>query len=717
MPMSLRTVRRLLVSLTLSLSTSACKPPPPPPPPPAPAPAPAPPTVEETATQIFAAYFAAHPVTATSMGEHAYDGQWPDVTAAGIEAERARIDAARTALGAAQLRTVGDEVDAEILLNDLERQTFVLDVEQPWARDPYWYANVMGSGIDDLISRDFAPIEERAASLAARLTALPAFIEQAKANLDPGNCMLPQTQVAIGQLDGMVDLVRKTVIDRLATAPEEARLQVGSTTGPAVQAIRDFQQHLRTQVLPQAAGAWRLGSENFDRKLRLTLNTDIAADELRRQAVLEHGRVRQQMTVVAGELAEVMFGARKLRRIRRRAKGNADAAVTRAVLEALSDWHVSPEALRGAIELNLVRLDEFVRAQDVVPLDDSEVLEVIWTPPHQRGVFIAGLAPPGPLETGTTGLPSFYLVQPIPADWSPEVSDSFLREYNNFMLEILSIHEAIPGHFVQLYYGKREPSSVRRVLQNGAFVEGWAVYTESVMVEAGYAGIGPSADIARPASIAKGLWAVMASPELRAKAIALHGLKFYLRTVTNAVLDHSIHAGTMTREEALELMIERSFQQEGEALGKWTRAQLSSTQLSTYFVGAQAWKALREQAEARAAERSETFSSSQFHAEALGHGAPPVHALPRLLGWTAPKTAGLAPAGATAEASSEQPLGGTAETVTDEPVADEPATDEPVADEPVADELVTDEPVTDEPVADESAVDDLDGALEDVLGE
>jgi uncharacterized protein (DUF885 family) len=200
------------------------------------------------------------------------------------------------------------------------------------------------------------------------------------------------------------------------------------------------------------------------------------------------------------------------------------------------------------------------------------------------------------------------------------------------MLEILSIHEAIPGHFVQLYWGKREPSRVRKVFHNGPFVEGWAVYTERVMVEAGYAGQAPSATT-RPKTVSEALWTVQRSDALRAKAIRLHGLKFYLRTVTNAILDHEIHAGDMTREQAIELMVGRSFQERGEAEGKWVRAQVTATQLSTYFVGATAWFRLREQAEQRAAAAGVAFDLLEFHRAALAHGAPPVHRLPELMGW------------------------------------------------------------------------------------
>ncbi|MEX1365735.1 MAG: DUF885 family protein, partial [Nannocystaceae bacterium] len=270
------------------------------------------------------------------------------------------------------------------------------------------------------------------------------------------------------------------------------------------------------------------------------------------------------------------------------------------------------------------------------------------------------------LDATKPGLPSFYLVQPVPEDWPSSYRESFLREYNNFMLEILSIHEAIPGHFVQLYYSKREPSKIRRVLANGPFVEGWAVYTEHVMVEAGYAG-GPPASNSPPAGVSKRLWTVMSEPKLRAQAIALHGLKFYLRTVTNALLDHSIHAGTMDELEALELMVFRSFQQEGEAKAKWVRAQVTATQLSTYFVGAQAWLRLRERAQARAAEAGEDFDARAFHDQALSHGAPPVHRLPELMMAASPPTP---------DESEPEP----------EPIADEADDDELVIEEPVAEQ-------------------------------
>ncbi len=614
--------------LALLFATVGCKPPEEPQPPPPPR-QPRAPTLAETTDTILAEWFAAWPVTATAVGEHAFDSKWPDLTPEGIEADRTRIDRARALLDEVEQGTLtaDERVDIAILRNQLSLQAFEHEVEQPWATNPFWYANLLGSGLDELASRDFAPIDERAASVAARLSALPTVVEQAIANIDPARAMVPHTDVAIAQLEGLVQLVRATIPQRMEGANEEVRGQIGVASGPAIAAIRSLQAHLRKEVLPKASGEWRLGPENYERKLSLTLDTKMSSDKLRRLAVVEHGKVRKQMAALADELAPVLFPARTLKRLR--AMGARDEVMVAAVLEELADAHAHPDQLRDAVATTLDRLAKFVDDRDIVTLDPNEVLEVIWTPPHQRGVAIAGLASPGPLDA-KPGLPSFYLVQPIPEGWNERTTDSFLREYNDFMLEILSIHEAIPGHFVQGYYAKREPSKVRRVFASGTFVEGWAVYTEQVMVQAGYAGAGPAPTDPRPQGVSKGLWTVLTTPELRAKAIALHGLKFYLRSVTNAILDQSVHAGSMTREEAIDLMVSRSFQQEGEAIQKWTRAQVTSCQLSTYFVGSRQWWQLREQAEKRPG-----FTLAGFHDAALAHGAPPVDFLPALLGWDA----------------------------------------------------------------------------------
>lgn len=590
--------------------------------------------LESLAEEFLDGYFAASPVSATSYGEHAHDHRWPDLSEQGRHANElwrlARVD---------QLSTISrDTLDADgrleldVIRNQLELSGFADEVEQIWRSDPLAYSYLISAGLDDLIRRQFAPIDQRAESVAARLEGLPALIEQAIANLsDPRLVRRPQAEVAVGQLAGLRSLIESEIPERTADASPKLRERIAAASPAALVAIERLREHVET-TLPKAEGAWRIGPEAFSRKLGLTLQTELSADELLALARAEHERVRTDMQQLARELYEAMHGAKALAKHDKSGPVPDADELVRTVLAELAADHPKPEQLRDAAAANLERLAAFVRDHELVPIDEAEVLEVIWTPPHAQGVAIAGLAAPPPLDADQPGLPSFYLVQPLPDEWTPELRESFLREYNTFMLEILSIHEAIPGHFVQLYWGKREPSRVRKVFDNGPFVEGWAVYTERVMVDAGYAGVGPSATT-RPKGVSEGLGAVQRSDALRAKAIRLHGLKFYLRTVTNAILDHEIHAGDMTREQAIELMVGRSFQERGEAEGKWVRAQVTSTQLSTYFVGATAWFRLREQAEQRAAAAGVPFDLLEFHQAALAHGAPPVHRLPELMGW------------------------------------------------------------------------------------
>lgn len=582
------------------------------------------------ASQAFlTGFFARSPVDATAAGMHDHDARWPDLSAEGRAESAAWFARQRI-----ELATIPrDRLDADqrleldTLRDQLELASFSDEVERPWQRNPLAYSGLISTGLDDLISRDFAPIDARASNLAARLESLPELIDQAIANLDdPEQVLRPHAEVALRQYAGIVALIEREIPAKISGASPQLRERIALASPEAIAAIERLRVHVE-HGLPVASDEWRLGPAAFERKLALTLQTPLSAAELLALAEAEHARVRKSMVELASELYAAMWGVDALAKARKRGLG--DDELVRKVLAELAADHPAPEQLRDAAEANLVRLDAFVRAKSLVPVDEAERLEVIWTPEHARGVAIAGLAAPAPLDA-SPGLTSFYLVQPLPDEWTPELRESFLREYNTFMLEILSIHEAIPGHFVQLYWGKREPSALRRVFANGPFVEGWAVYTERLMVEAGYAGAGPEPGSARPKSVSKALWSVQTNDQLRAKAIALFGLKFFLRTVTNAILDNQIHAGTMTREQAIALMTEQSFQERGEAEGKWARAQLGSTQLSTYFVGAQAWFALREQAEARA---GADFDLIEFHRAALSHGAPPVHRLPELMGW------------------------------------------------------------------------------------
>jgi uncharacterized protein (DUF885 family) len=574
-------------------------------------------------------YFRRDPVFATSAGDHRFDGLWPNYSPAGLESQNQWVLASLKQIDRISMLhlepTRNEQVDLDLLRSSLELLRYEHEVGRSWFGSPLFYSGVIGSGLDDLISRDFARAETRAASVVGRLEGLPRFIDQAITNLRQGPVLQPQAKVAVGQLTGLLELINKEIPDQLASAPASLKKRIAAASPAAIAAVTRFRDITRDELLPKADGEWRLGKEKFARVLKYTLQSPQDADALYELAKQEHETVRTRMAQLAKELYIPLFGSDSL-------ATDTDDQIIRKVLEALAVDHVQADQFRSACEANLKRLDAFVRSQNLLPLDPKEVLKVIWTPPSKQGVAVAGLSAPAPLDFVKSGLPSFYLVQPLSSEWTPQRKESFLREYNNFLLEILSIHEAIPGHFVQSYYAKRLGSKVRRVLGNGAFIEGWAVYAERMMVEAGYTGADPVGE--KPKEFSVGLWKVKQDPSLRAKAIALHGQKFYLWAVTNAILDHALHVDGMDETAAVSLMVDKSFQQEGEARGKWIRAQVSAGQLSTYFIGLQDWLRLREQAKARAKAKGQTFDLSAYHAAVLSHGAPPVAQLPKLLGWS-----------------------------------------------------------------------------------
>ena len=240
----------------------------------------------------------------------------------------------------------------------------------------------------------------------------------------------------------------------------------------------------------------------------------------------------------------------------------------------------------------------FTREHDLVTVPDAPV-RIIEMPEFQRGVAVAYCDSPGPLDKG---LETYYAISPIPDEWSDAQATSFLREYNDRMIHLLSIHEGVPGHYLEGAHSVGHPSTLRAVLRSGPFAEGWAVYTEEVMAQAGYLDHDP--------------------------LFRLVQLKFYLRSVANAILDIGVHVDGWEREQAMELMVRTTFQQEIEASGKWVRAQVSSAQLPTYFVGAQEHFDMRRAVEEK---RGDAFDLKAYHDEVLSKGAPPVRFVRQLI--------------------------------------------------------------------------------------
>jgi uncharacterized protein (DUF885 family) len=274
-------------------------------------------------------------------------------------------------------------------------------------------------------------------------------------------------------------------------------------------------------------------------------------------------------------------------------------ATIQLVTAAVSQEHGKPEDLLRDAQATVDRIKTFIRERDILSLPEPDRCDIIEMPEFRRGNSLAYLDNAPPLDPKAA---SYYAVSPPPSDWDEQRVKSFLEEYNRHMLQILTIHEAYPGHYVQLEYANRNPSLIRRVLSSGVYIEGWAVYTEQTMLDQGYGDQNLS--------------------------LRLMQLKFYLRAVANAILDHKMHCTKMSDEEALGFMIDDAFQSEGEARLKLIRAKQSSTQLSTYFVGRMAHYRLRQEIQR---ELGDAFDLGRYHEAVLEQGSVPVKYLPALV--------------------------------------------------------------------------------------
>jgi uncharacterized protein (DUF885 family) len=271
----------------------------------------------------------------------------------------------------------------------------------------------------------------------------------------------------------------------------------------------------------------------------------------------------------------------------------------RLVMIELGKEHGEVDTMVEDAKKTAEEIKAFIKARDILRLPDPDRCAIIEMPEFQRGNYTAYLNPAPPLDPKAQ---SFYAVSPPPKDWDNRRVRTYLEEYNRAMMRILTIHEAYPGHYVQLEYSNRHPSLIRKVLYSGTFAEGWAVYSEQMMLDQGF----KDGDL----------------------SLRLHQLKFYLRAVVNAILDHKMHCANMADEEALKLLVEGAFQTEGEALGKIVRAKQSSAQLSTYFVGRMAFYRLRQQV---ARELGDAFDLGRYHEAVLDHGTLPPKFLPDLV--------------------------------------------------------------------------------------
>jgi uncharacterized protein (DUF885 family) len=558
--------------------------------------------------------FADQPTWATQIGFHAHDDRWPDLSQTGRQARLGLIGRHRAALSALDdtALSADERIDRGLVLEALDAMEFDETELRELAWDALGVVRIAGGGLFSLLARDFASWPHRGSAFVGRVIGLPAFLDAAASGLTgvegrPVSAVHAQT--ALAQLDGVIALIDQGLAEADRQAEEYGHTQVTKdlheSEGVARAAVEAFRVRLRDEVLPRAHGEARLGRELFAKKLRHTLASELTPDDVAARARRDYDLVRGEMLRLAREAWTAWVPGQSM-------PEDSDETIRR-VLDAIARQHPQPDELIDVNRAEIDRINTFVRDHKIMRLP-SEPLQITWTPIFMRAYGRAFLQSPGPLDKG---LPSYFWITPPDPSLGPEATESYLREDNDRMNVLMAIHEGVPGHYLQGAYANESPSLARAVFASGTFAEGWAVYVTQVLMDLGYRDNDP--------------------------ALMLTHWKFYLRAITNAIMDTAIHTEDMTEQQAMELMVGGGFQEEDEARAKWLRARLTSTQLSTYYIGSLEMWDLEVEGRRRAAVAAGASAESvpqqriaggmgetpgfdyRAHLEAvISHGTPPI---------------------------------------------------------------------------------------------
>ena len=548
---------------------------------------------EKVAKDYIETYLSSHPEFATELGDHRFDGVLTDYspeTRARALANAKQVHEALKKFDDDKQLTGPNQVDVRILRDNVESEIFRLEELREADWNPLVYNQSLANSLYLLVARDFDSAQKRIPNLRQRMDGIPNVIKQAEANLqDPPRV---HTETAIEQIQGAINLVRNGLDPLLNQAPQ-LRKDLAPIQEKTAKALGDYKKWLQEDLLKRSDGNFRLGPEKFQKKLRFALASDLSMEEIRKRADADLQQTQAAIYETALPLYKKYFP-------KAAEKTLADKhSVTAAVLNRLAQEHQDDNTVVSYAQKVVGEATDFVKQRNLVFIP-AVPLEVIAMPEFKRGVAIAYCDSAGPLEKNPK---TFFAVSPTPKDWTKDKKESFFRENNNYFIRDLTVHEAMPGHYLQLAHSNefKAPTLVRAIFQSGTFIEGWAVYCEQMMAEQGYGG-----------------------PEVK-----MQQLKMRLRAIANAILDQSIHAGNMTEQQAMDLMTKATFQEQGEATLKWKRARLTSTQLSTYFVGVSEHLDLRAAAQKKF---GKDFDLKKYNDQVISYGSPPVKYVRELMG-------------------------------------------------------------------------------------
>ena len=570
----------------------------------------APPADPNAAFRAFEEEFVAdlmafYPEWAVQVGEYKYakDVTVPDAAWQQRELDfLARQQKALARFDPAQLdpllRADHGQID-NFLRGSAWRRTTLREWEWNPALSGYDFASTVGYNpavtLDVILNTEFTTLDERLRIVAARVKQLPKLYAAVRANIRRPS--REHTQLAIRQHQGALtllgaDLAKKITASRL-DAREKSRFEDDlAAARKAVESYVAWLTELEPSLTPDYGREFQLGRALYEQKYAYDIQSGYSIEELFERAKANKEKLTADMEVHSRKLWPKYFGKKKMPAERRE--------LIAQVVGKVSEHHSRPENFVEDVRRQVPRLEAFVREKDLLDQDPTRPLVVRETPSFSptRGVAIASIDAPGPFNPGAA---TYYNVNPM-SDFTPERQESFLREYNDWMLQVLNIHEAVPGHYTQLLHANRSPSMIKSLLGNGPMIEGWAVYGERMMLENGWGNSAPE------------IWLMLD--------------KFQLRATLNTILDYSVHVLGMGEEAALKLLIQDGFQTETEARGKWRRVQLSSVQLTSYFAGFSEIYEFREQQKQALGER---FDLKEFHNRFLSYGSVPVKTIKQLM--------------------------------------------------------------------------------------
>ena len=479
-----------------------------------------------------------------------------------------------------------NKTDFHMVKNQVESLVYSINEMKSYEWNPAEY-NVCGP-FAEILNGNYDSIDNRLRNFGLKMKNIPAYYEAAKGNIK--NPTLEHTQLAIEQNLGGLSVFETDLVAALSKSKlsETEKKSILDKSKLAVASIKDYADWLK-KLDNKTPRSFRLGAELYAKKFNFDIQSAYTSDEMFEKAVAHKKELHEEMFVLANKLWFKYMGSAP--------KPTDKLDLIKQVIDKVSLQHTTPEKFQSEIEKQIPELTAFVKAKDLLYIDPSKPLVVRKEPAYMAGVAGASISAPGPYDKNAN---TYYNVGSMQG-WTAEKAESYLREYNDYILQILNIHEAVPGHYTQLVYSNQSPSIIKSVLGNGAMIEGWAVYAERMMLESGYKN-------------SDEMW--------------LMYYKFHLRATCNTILDISVHTKNMSKEDAIKLMTREGFQQQAEADGKWKRATLSQVQLCSYYTGFNEIYELREMIKKKEGAK---FSLKAFHEKFLSYGSAPVKYIKELM--------------------------------------------------------------------------------------